>query len=561
MFTLHPPSARDASPEKEMSEIKRVLLVYTDPYYLVKQVYPFGLDILASRLRKDGIEARIEHAFLPGPDPLRNLSLTLADWRPDLVGLGIRNIDTCMACEDHGDVQGPGFRAFFFLPRIRTVARAVGDLLPGAPLICGGGGFTVAPAEILKYLDAPYGIAGEGEEGLAEFVKAWPDRERIRDIPGLVMKSGDTVEANPRRAFSFSERQDPVRDRGFMHAFESAGLPVRVKRGCNQACSFCVEPLIEGGRFAFRPIPDVVAELQAAASLDHVNKVFFVDAEFNVPNLKYPTALVTALADAGLPSRFRFASQFIPRPFGDDFARLLADAGFAVIMTCTSFADEVLAKNRSSFCEAHILRALESCEKHGLDVTVDLIFGLPGETMETVEHSLSRMRELPDTPLRHYEYTVGARIYPGTPLAEMAREMNWEQVYGDTSQGLLEPCFYCSPLPPLELKAVVDAKAPEPMRFDNELSEAARARLAVNYLADRRRFEEAYDAYLALPLADKSRVFDYFFRSMAGAGHAGAARMAALHLKEAINADGSPGSLEGLGLVDFYLAVLDRAGM
>jgi radical SAM superfamily enzyme YgiQ (UPF0313 family) len=322
-----------------------------------------------------------------------------------------------------------------------------------------------------------------------------------------------------------------------------------------------VEPLLECRSFSYRPIPDVIAELEAAASLEHVNKVFFVDTAFNVPNLKYGTELVSALADAGLPSRFRFASQFIPRPFDDDFTRLLADAGFAVIMTCTSFADEVLAKNRASFREAHIMRALELCEKHGLDVTVDLIFGLPGETMETVEHSLSRMHELPDAPLRHYEYTVGARIYPGTPLAEMAREMNWEQVYGDTSQGLLEPCFYCSPLPPLELKAVVDEKAPEPMRFDNELSEAARARLAVNYLADRRRFEEAYDAYLALPLADKSRVFDYFFRSMAEAGHAGAARMAALHLKEAIGKDGSSEYRHSLGLIDFYLNILERAGM
>jgi radical SAM superfamily enzyme YgiQ (UPF0313 family) len=544
-----------------MSEIKRVLLIYTDPYYLVKQVYPFGLDILASRLRNEGVEARIEHAFLPGPNPLENLSKVLSGWKPDLVGLGIRNIDTCMACEDHGDVLGPGFRSFFFLPRIRAVASAVRELLPEVPVICGGGGFTVAPAEILKYLEAPYGIVGEGEESLAEFVKAWPGMERIKAIPGLVMHDKGTVEANPRRRFSFPARQDPGRDAGFMHAFESAGLPMRVKRGCNQACSFCVEPLLECRSFSYRPIPDVIAELEAAASLEHVNKVFFVDTAFNVPNLKYGTELVSALADAGLPSRFRFASQFIPRPFDDDFTRLLADAGFAVIMTCTSFADEVLAKNRASFREAHIMRALELCEKHGLDVTVDLIFGLPGETMETVEHSLSRMHELPDAPLRHYEYTVGARIYPGTPLAEMAREMNWEQVYGDTSQGLLEPCFYCSPLPPLELKAVVDEKAPEPMRFDNELSEAARARLAVNYLADRRRFEEAYDAYLALPLADKSRVFDYFFRSMAEAGHAGAARMAALHLKEAIGKDGSSEYRHSLGLIDFYLNILERAGM
>jgi len=285
-----------------------------------------------------------------------------------------------------------------------------------------------------------------------------------------------------------------------------------------------------------------------------------VDTAFNVPNLDYGTRLVTAILDAGLHKRFRFASQFIPRPFSGEFAGLLARAGFSIIMTCTSFADQVLATNGASYREAHILRTFELCREHGLDVTVDLIFGLPGETLGTVDYTLERMREYPDTPLRHYEYTVGARIYPGTPLAGMVEEEGRAHVYGTWSESLLEPCFYCSPLPPLELKALVDGKAPEPMRFDNELSEAARARLAVSYLADHRRFEEAYDAYLRLPLADKTRVFDYFFRSMAEAGHVDAARMAALHLKKALADADTSGHMDQLGLVDFYLGILDGAG-
>ena len=35
-------------------DAKRVLLLYADSYYLVKQVYPFGLDLIANHLRRHG---------------------------------------------------------------------------------------------------------------------------------------------------------------------------------------------------------------------------------------------------------------------------------------------------------------------------------------------------------------------------------------------------------------------------------------------------------------------------------------------------------------------------
>lgn len=544
-----------------MSRIRRVLFIYTDPYYLVKQVYPYGLDMLAARLREDGVATRIEYAFLPAADPAANLAAAVADFTPDLIGLGIRNIDTCMACEDYGDLEGEGFRSFFFLPRIRQVADAVRKLLPGVPMICGGGGFTMAPREMLAYLDVGFGIQGEGEEPLSAFVRAWPDRERLATIPGLVSLNGDDFAATPREEFIFPRLHGPERDPGFRHALQSAGLPVRVKRGCNQGCSFCVEPIIEGRRFVHRDVQEVVDELWAAADMDQVNKVFFVDTEFNVPDLEYATALVTRILDENLPTRFRFVSQFLPRPFTGDFAEMLARAGFSIILTCTSFADEVLEAAGVSYRAADIAGTLELCAVHAIDTTVDLIFGLPGETWETVARTIKSMNDLPPTPLRRYEYTVGGRIYPGTALARRAAVEGPANVYGSMTIELLEPCFYCTPAPPLELKHHVDERVPDPMRFDNELSESSRARLAVVYLADRGRFDEACAAFLALPLPDKSAAFDYFFRTAANAGYVEAARSAAEDLRAAMVASNNPAYLSQAGVINYYLAVLNNSGM
>lgn len=57
----------------EVKTLKRVLLLYTDRYYLIKQIYPFGLDVLAHHLRCSGHEVHVEYPFLPDRDLETNL--------------------------------------------------------------------------------------------------------------------------------------------------------------------------------------------------------------------------------------------------------------------------------------------------------------------------------------------------------------------------------------------------------------------------------------------------------------------------------------------------------
>ena len=65
------------------SHIKRILLLYTDTYYLVNQVYPFGLDIVAHHLRRDGYTVFVDYPFLENPDPKINLKRIISKSKPD----------------------------------------------------------------------------------------------------------------------------------------------------------------------------------------------------------------------------------------------------------------------------------------------------------------------------------------------------------------------------------------------------------------------------------------------------------------------------------------------
>ena len=155
-----------------LPEKKSILLFHTDKYYLVNQVYPFGLDIIAHALRNRGHGVEIVCAFLPHRDWRENVAEAISRFRPDVMGLSIRNIDTCMSCEPHGDHEAADHRTFYFLPEIRELASFIGQEAPLVPVVVGGGAFTVAPEAILKYLGMSYGIVGEGEQPFCRFVEA-----------------------------------------------------------------------------------------------------------------------------------------------------------------------------------------------------------------------------------------------------------------------------------------------------------------------------------------------------------------------------------------------------
>ncbi|MFP3870641.1 MAG: B12-binding domain-containing radical SAM protein [Syntrophobacteria bacterium] len=542
------------------SNIKRVLLLHTDRYYLVKQVYPFGLDLIANYLRNCGYEVTIDYPFLPEADPAVNLANILKRSNPQVIGIGIRNLDTCMSCEQYGDHEGPGYKTFYFFPDVERIVEIIKELQPEIPMVVGGGAFSVAPAAILKRLGIQYGIVGQGEEPLRQFLEAYPDNKTIAKIPNMVLQIGDGHLESTKRYYTFSEIGGVVdRARKFTYAHETAGLPVQVKRGCNQNCCYCVEPLIEGRRFVFKDYDNAVGELQEVAdNNEEIRSIFFVDTEFNLPDLRYCSALVERIIDAGLHEHFCFCSQFLPKPFEPEFARLLAEAGFDVIFTCDSLADGVLERNGSSHRRKDVIKALELCEQFGINCTVALIFGLPGETYETIDQTVEDVLRYPPNVLRRYEYTVGGRIYQGTPLCRFVETHQCDQhLYGKRSEGYLEPYYYCCPENPWQLNGYLERVLPFSMTYRNNYDDTSRQALALAYLADQGRWDEAEARFLHSGLGAQTSIYDYIFRKLADSGKTDVARILSEGLIHRILAsEDSSKYAEQLAVIRYYLSLL-----
>jgi len=533
---------------------KKVLLLYTDKYYLIKQVYPLGLDVMANHLRSFGYTVHIGYPFLPDPDVETNLADLLERHSPDFIGLGIRNLDTCMSCETHGDYSGEGFCTFFFLPHVKQIVDTLKHMAPDIPLIVGGGAFSISPIAIMDYLQIEHGVIGPGEEPLLRFVEAFPDAQRLSEIPGLIhagKRSRLPSTGRPNRCFH--------RDTGFSYAFETVGIPVQLKRGCNQRCSYCVEPLIEGTRCRYRLKEGVIEELRFLSEKHPgAGTVFFVDTELNVPNLSYPTALIRTLLNTGLERRFQFSAQLLPHPFTRAFASLLADAGFSIILTCDSFSDPVLEANGMSYRKSNILETLDLCNAYDLDCTISMVFGLPGETFETIEETLEMMNRYGPGIHRRYEYTIGARIYLGTRLCQSVERGEGEGfLYGKASEGYLEPFYFCTPAAPLEIQRVIEAGLGYRTAYENAYTEEGRQALSLSLLVDHGEWEKAVTAFTQASLEAQFRAYDYLFRKLADTDRVGDAKEISEHFLRVLAASGEPQRYrDRADVIRFYLGCL-----
>lgn len=230
----------------------RVLIVSTNREKAPFAVAPVGAAKIVASLRASGHEAGFLDLCFSRNITYR-LRKTLRTFRPDMIGLSIRNLDNCAYVHPH---------AYFESDRkiiriIRGVSRA--------PVIIGGSAVSVAAGELAEYLEADFAIAGEGEKSLPAFLSAFPANSGFEDVPGLWWRQNGRWRGNG-PLFSSSLGDLPLQaydciDYG--RYFSTGGfVAVQTKRGCPFDCIYCPYGALEGKRPRYFPAGACVDEME-----------------------------------------------------------------------------------------------------------------------------------------------------------------------------------------------------------------------------------------------------------------------------------------------------------
>lgn len=410
---------------------QKVLLINPNPMKPV--VTPIAIDYLAGSLESRGIEVEfLDLSF--SEDFEADIKRTLSGSPFSVIGITIRNIDdSYFASQD------------FCLEKIKEIIRLV-KIHTDSPIVLGGVGFSIVPIPALEYCGVGFGIWGEGELAFPLLVKALAEGCHYDTIPGLLWRAKNGYRMNPpayldleKTSLSSRNTVDNARyyQEGGMVGFET-------KRGCNQTCHYCADPVAKGKKVRVRPPEDVVSEIECLVKKG-IDAFHTCDSEFNVPE-DHALEVCKELVRNKLGDKISWYAYASPSGFSAELASRMRKAGCVGINFGVDNGNEGMLRNLGrSHTPEDIREVAKVCRKHGFAFMFDLLLGGPGENRETVRETIGLMKEL--NPSR-VGISLGIRIYPGTYFGKVLGEKTGspeDGFFGTTSDEMLKPLYYLSP--------------------------------------------------------------------------------------------------------------------
>ncbi len=407
----------------------RVLLVNTNRQLTPYPAVPIGLCSVATHISALGHEVQlVDLCFEKNVE--RALSRAIGRLRPEVVGLGVRNLDNCDALSTR-----------FYLPEVREVVRYLHSITD-VPIVAGGGALGVGLDEAFRFLEVDYGVFGDGELSAALLLEALSGERELMEVPGLIMRNGEEVKQNPQTwAFKVEDMLHPCPGRWLdlgRYIRWGASVPLQTKRGCAFECIYCTYGSLEGPGYRLRS-PQAVADEAAELVSQGAGEIEFTDATFNHPP-EHAFSLCQELAKRNFPLRFS-STGINPAAYAEGLFEAMAEAGFgSLTITLESASPQVLACYRKGFDGEAISRVAQGAIRAGLPTLWVFLMGGPGEDEGSLIETL-RFIDAHHRDPNIFFISFGVRIYPRTGLVPLAERQGLLR----GRENLLEPTFYFSP--------------------------------------------------------------------------------------------------------------------
>jgi len=412
----------------------RVLLVQAvSAPFTGELVYPLGLArlarVLAGRHQLAGMDLNLD------PHPWPALAARLEDFRPQAVCISFRNLDPLAG--NHVS----------WLPQLQVLARLVRRHRPRALVIAGGPGFSLFARRLMAEVpELDLGVAGEAEQVLPALLQdpAGPP------YPAGVLYRRDGALAGGGMSHLPECRRLPSPDWGLFPLGPYrrrnryvAFMGVESKRGCPHRCSYCLYPVLQGGRVRLRSPRRVLDELEALQREQGLELVHFTDPVLNQP-AAHLRALCRGMLERGLTLKWTgFFREDSLTPADLD---LYQRAGLAAVYFSADGASaQALALLNKGLEPEQILAAARLVARRKILAVYHFLVNLPGENRRTVDQGRRLLETIMDIHQRHHAPPSmvfnNLRLYPGAPLTRRLLE----QGLIPPDQDLLYPCYYNPP--------------------------------------------------------------------------------------------------------------------
>jgi len=374
---------------------------------------PIGLAMLAAVLLDNGVEVDI--LDIDADQPSNDEIIELIDRKQTkLVGLSATT---------------PLFKNAVRLSEMIKKSR------PEVKTCLGGYHASIDPLGALAPASIDYVVKGEGERTIVELaaaVRDGPSPDRLAAVKGLYFKDNGKPVANPERELiaDLDSLPMPARHLFKNHRYSYPDtkyvpvFPLYTSRGCPGKCSFCVQQNITGRKYRARSATKVADEVELLISAYGAREIHIFDDMFT-GNKKH----VFEIRDEFARRKIEIPIAF-PIGIRADYASrevleaMRAIGGYSVCFGVETGSQEILDHCQKGVTLDQIKAAVANAKSLGFETWCFFLFGLIGETRETIEQTINFALELdPDVAKFHI-----VKPYPGS---ELYREMQEQGLIQD----------------------------------------------------------------------------------------------------------------------------------
>jgi len=344
---------------------------------------PFGAARVASALKAAPALARsIQVHIVEGfaQDSAEALAAKALETAPDILGLSMYSWNSRL---------------------LESAARLIKARRPRIIIVAGGPDASADPDRLAASGIADIVVAGEGEAAMVDIVSAVL---KGSPIPGPIIRAALLDPAG---------LTSPWLD-GTLDPSRWGGAALELTRGCPYHCSFCFES--KGtARLRHFPIDTIRKEIERFSRAG-VEEVFVLDPTFNA-DARRMAAAVHVFQEAG--PDLRYMIELRAELLGAKQAELLAGINCAVQIGLQSADPRVLANVNRSIDPDVFTAKIALLDEAGILYGLDLIYGLPGDTLAGFRRSLDFALALGPNHLDVFRLAV----LPGTALADDAARL------------------------------------------------------------------------------------------------------------------------------------------
>lgn len=342
------------------------------------------------------------------------------------------------------------------IERTLWIAGRVKQALPDVEVAFGGPEITEDNRWVLDRPEPDYAVFGEGESTFADLLTAMGKKgtgaERDKPIPGLWTRARQNP--LPREPLGSLDAVASPYVEGILQPDDQRLMLLETVRGCRYRCKYCYYPK------SYRAIHSLSKD-QIAASLRYANEhdvaeVFLLDPTLNQrPDFD---ALLGLLAAGNPERRFSYSAELRAEGIGRATARRMREANFKEVeIGLQSVSPEAQRLMGRTVDLPRLEQGARAMRDEGIAVRVDLIVGLPGDTVDSIRRGFDYLeRARPFSELQIFQLS----ILPGTEFRRQAERLGLEHQQ--------RPPYYVLRTPTLAVEQMYDLMAEAQDRFGIE---------------------------------------------------------------------------------------------